>query len=92
MLEEVAEKVMDRIWIGFNLDDKQFYGRRFRKSIKWFGYKAIPAIISITTIVITFWIAYKLYNNVGFEKTIIIIAVLILITGRGINAKIEKLK
>lgn len=85
MFEEIAKKGMDKIAIWFDLDDKERYSARFRKFIMWWGYKGIPAVLNIASIIILFWIAFRIYGRYGFERTAIVLMLIIIITLRGLK-------
>jgi len=87
MFEEIAKKAMDRIVLFFELEDETKYSKRFKKFIFWMGYKFTPAVISIASAIILFVIAFKIYNKSGFEKTIVILMVLIILSLRNLKSK-----
>lgn len=89
MFEEMAKKQMDKIFIKFNIETDPIYTPRFRKFIKFVGYKVVPAILQITTIIVLFWIMFKIYNRSGFEKVMIILNIIIILTLRSLVNKLS---
>lgn len=87
--EKLAEKQFWKIWVWLDLDDKKKYSERFRKIIKWWGLKASPFILNITSIILLFYIFFRIYARSGFEKTAIILLLIIIITLRGISQKLK---
>jgi len=89
MFEEYSKKIMDKIVLHFNLDEDPIYPEKFKKFIKWFGYKGMPFILSITTIIVVFWIMFKIYDREGFERVIILLLILILLSVRNISKQLK---
>lgn len=80
---KLNKKYMDKIMKHFKVDTDPIFSSRFVKFIKWFGYKLMPVVLTITGILMLFWIFTKIYDRSGFEKTIIYLLILILISLRG---------
>lgn len=83
--EKHTNAAMDRIAIFFELDDKTKYSPRFKKFIFWMGYKFTPFVLQITSIIIMFWIAFRVFGRYGFEKAVIILLVIIIVSLRSIK-------
>jgi hypothetical protein len=73
---------VDDIFRRMNIDTDPIFTPRFRKFIKWLGYSAIPFIFNISSIIVKIWLFTKAYNLFGFEKTVIVLLVLIWAKGR----------
>ena len=89
MFEEYSKKIMDKIVKHFDLDNDPIYPEKFKKFIKWFGYKGMPFILSIATILVLFWIMFRIYDRSGFERVIIIMLILILLAVRNISKQLR---
>lgn len=60
-----------------NVDTDPIYTPRFKKFIRWFGYSAIPFVFNIATILVMLFLFNIAYNKIGFERTAIVLLVLI---------------
>lgn len=86
--EKWVSEGFERIGIMFGIDEpenEKIYSKRFKKVYRWFGNKGVPAFLSIVSIVLLFWIFFRVYNNSGFEKTVVILLLVIIITLRGLK-------
>lgn len=77
--EKWTAQAMDKICLQFNLDTDPIYSKRFKGGIKWVGYKLLPAILTISTIIVMFYIFFQIIlPKVGFEKTLLTLLILLL--------------
>lgn len=86
--EKISKDVFDRITIMFGIDEKEnkhIFSKRFKKVYYWIGYKGIPTFLSIISMILLFVIFFRIYANSGFEKTVIILLLVIILTLRGLK-------
>ncbi len=84
--EKWVSSGFDRISLMFGIEEpenEKIYTKRFKKVYYWFGNIGIPAFLSIVSIVLLFTIFFRIYGRSGFEKTVIILLLIIIITLRG---------
>jgi len=91
VFDDWSKKQTDKIFLWFNLDTDPIFSPRFKRFIKWFGYKFNPALLKIASFIILIWIFNKIYTNYGIEKLVIIAFVIIIFTLRGISSELKKL-
>lgn len=87
-ISEISKDVFDKISLMFGIEDeenKKIYSKRFKKIYYWFGYKGIPSFLSLVSIVLFFYIFFRIYSRSGFEKTVITLLLIIIITLRGLK-------
>lgn len=94
--EKFVGSAFNRISLMFGIEDdenKNIYTPRFKKVYYWFGYTGIPAFLSIVSVVLLFVIFFRLYGRLGFEKAVISLLLVIIVTLRGLkpNDKIRNI-
>jgi len=85
--QDLSKKATDRVFSYFELFTDGKYPKRFRKFLEWYGYKFQPILLSLSSTLLLFWIFLRVYGRIGFEKTIIILMIIIIITIRTIKPK-----
>lgn len=88
--DTITRYVFDRISIMFGIDEKEnehIYGKKFKKVYYWIGYKGIPAFLNIVSIFLLFFIFFRIYGKLGFERTVITLLILCVISLRAKNKK-----
>lgn len=85
--EKISRKMTDKVFDYFELFTDGKYPKKFKKFIEWYGYKFQPVFLNISSMVLMFWIFFRVYGRVGFEKTIIILMLLIIISLRNLKPK-----
>lgn len=83
--EDIAKNIYGRIELWFDIENDPIFSPRFRKAMKWVGYTGIPAFLSIVTIILFFYIYFRIYGKIGFEKTVVSLLIIIVITLRSIK-------
>lgn len=85
--EKISRDIYDRIDIYFDVENDPIYSPKFKKRLRWIGYTAIPTFLNIVSIVMLFYIFFRIYNNSGFEKTVVILLLIIILSIRGLKKK-----
>jgi hypothetical protein len=85
--QKFSKKATDRVFDYFDVFTDGKYPKKFRKFLEWYGYKFQPVFLSFASTLILFWIFLRVFDRIGFEKTIIILMVLIIITIRTLKNK-----
>jgi len=86
-----SKKQTEKIFLYFNLDDDPIYTPKFKRFIKWFGFKLNPFILNIASFIILIWILNRINTNYGFEKMVAVGIVIIVFVLRGIANEIGKI-
>ena len=82
MIAELLKKSTDRVFViiqsiqdyqGVQLSD------RMMRFMRFFGYKVLPFLVSITTYFTLFWILNKVYTKYGFERVILVVMVILIL-------------
>ncbi len=84
---DLSKKATDKVFLYFDVFTDAKYPKGFRKFLKWYGYKFQPILLSLSSTLLLFWIFLRVYGRVGFEKTVIILMIIIIITIRTIKPK-----
>lgn len=87
--EWIIKKMFVQIAMWFGIEDdenKKIYTDKFKKIYWWMGDVGVPAFLSIVSVILLFWIFFRIYGRIGFEKTIITLFI-ILIVSVGNNKK-----
>jgi hypothetical protein len=87
----IAEKNMNKICAYFNLDGNEIYSPRFRRFIKFFGYKFLPFVLNIAGFIIMIMIFQRILKASGIETLFIVVSVIIIFSLGDISAKLKKL-
>lgn len=87
--ENIMKKNMDKVFAHYNIDTDPIYSNQFRKGIRWFAYKFSPFVLNIASFIILVWILNKINTAVGFEKTIIVVSVIVIFTLRSIGKSLN---
>jgi len=74
---------MDKVVSITKLDTDENLTPKFRKRIKWVGYTFTPFVLKITTTIVFIYIVSKIYTGSGYEKTVLFLLTLILLSLRG---------
>jgi len=82
---KLSRKATDRIFDYFDLFTDGKYPPRFKKFLEWYGYKFQPVLLSFASTIIMFIIFFRIYDRVGFEKVIIILLILVIISIRSLK-------
>jgi len=90
-LEKWSKGQTDKIFLWFNLDDDPIYTPRFKRFIKWFGYKLNPFILHIASFIILIWIFNRINTNYGFERVVILGFVIVIFSLRSLKNEMCKL-
>jgi hypothetical protein len=85
--KNLSKKATDRVFNYFDVFVDGNYPPKFRKFLEWYGYKFQPFLLNISSMIIFFWIFLRIFDRVGFEKTAIILLMIIIITLRGLKWK-----
>lgn len=85
--DKVCRDIYDRIEIWFDIENDPIYSDKFKRRLRWFGYTGIPAFLNFVSIILFFIIFFRIYASAGFEKTVIILLLVIVITLRGLKPK-----
>jgi len=86
--DKITRDIFDKISLKFGIEDpnnSHIYTNRFKKVYFWFGNTGIPGFLNIVSIILLFYIFFRIYDRSGFEKTLIILLLIIIITLRGIK-------
>jgi len=86
--EKISKDTFDKISIKFGIEDKEnenIYSPRFKKVYFWFGNTGIPAFLNLVSIVLLFIIFFRIFGISGFEKTVIILLLVIIINLRSLK-------
>lgn len=89
--EKWSKEQTDKIFLWFNVDTDPIYTPRFKKFIKFIGYKLNPFILSIASFIILIWIFNRINNVYGIEKVLILGLVIMIFTLRGMSNELKKL-
>lgn len=87
---KIVKETFDRITLMFGIEDEEnskIFSKRFKKVYYWFGETGIPAFLGFVSIILFFYIFFRIYNRSGFEKTVIILLMLVIVTLRGMKFK-----
>lgn len=85
--EKLSKKATDKVFDYFDVFVDGNYPPKFRKFLEWYGYKFQPFFLNIASTMLLFWIFFRIFDRIGFEKTIIIILTIVIITLRGLKFK-----
>ena len=91
MLEEWSKKKTDEIFTWFNLDTDPIFSPRFKRFIKWLGYKFNPFVLQVAGFIILLWIFNKIYVGAGMDKLMIVFMVIVIFSLRGMASSLKKL-
>jgi len=81
--KNISRKATDKVFIHFELFTDGKYPKKFKRFIEWYGYKFQPVLLSLASTMLMFWIFFRIYDRIYFEKTIIILLILVIIAIRG---------
>lgn len=88
--DTITRNIFDRISIMFGIEEeenKHIYSKKFKKIYYWIGYTGIPAFLGFVSIILMFYIFFRAYNRFGFERTMITLMILVVISLRGLKPK-----
>jgi hypothetical protein len=79
-ITDITDRAVDQILVRMNVDTDPIFTPGFRKFIRWFGYRAIPFIFNVATFIVMVYLFNKILDKIGFEKTVVILLVLLLVS------------
>ena len=86
--EDIWNKNIDKyVFKPFNIDSDPIFTPGFRRFIKWFAYKAMPFVLTIAGFVVMFWFYFRIYDKYGFERVVLVVLLLILISLQRLGGK-----
>jgi len=85
MWDNFCKKIMDEIVVRLDMNNKEKYPAKLIRGVKFFGYKGIPFLLTVFSLIALEWIMFRVYAHVGFDKTVIVILALILFSIRTIK-------
>jgi len=89
--EKWSKKQTDKIFLYFDIEKDPIYTKRFKRFIRWLGYKFNPALLSVVSFMLLIWIFNKIYVTAGMDKLMVVFMVIVIFSLRGISAELKKL-
>lgn len=81
----LSKNATDRVFDYFDVFTDGKYPKKFERFIKWYGYKFQPVLLSFSSTMLMFWIFFRVFGRIGYEKTMIILMILAIITIRDLK-------
>lgn len=89
--QEIQDKIADKIFKKMKIESDPIYPEKFKKVLRWLGYKFPNIMSTIASFIVLIWIFSRINTKYGIEKMFIISFVMIIFTLRGISKSIGEL-
>lgn len=90
-ITKFSKKATDKVLLYMNFFDDNPEQSRFGRFIIWYGYKFQPFFINIAMMVVFFYIIHRIYGKYDFERTMIWLIAVLILTMRGLSNKISEI-
>jgi len=85
IFEKITREIYKKVQKKMKIETDPIFDGRPRKVFNWIGFTGIPSLLIIASIITLFWIYYRIYGIIGFEKTVISLLLLILLSLRAMK-------
>lgn len=89
--QEIQNKIADRIFKKMKIESDPAYPEKFKKVLRWLGYKFPNILSTIASFIVLIWIFSRINTKYGIERMFIVAFVIIIFTLRGISKNIGEL-